>query len=75
MKDSALPGISVVTLGVADMARAERFYTDGFGLEHARPPGEVIYSSLRGHALRSSRGMRWLATREWCRRCPEASAA
>ncbi|MCY4221129.1 MAG: VOC family protein [Thiotrichales bacterium] len=51
MKDPALFAISVVTLGVADIARSERFYMDGLGLEHARPPGGVIYFKLAGTRL------------------------
>ena len=51
MKNSALSAISVVTLGVTDMARSERFYMDGLGLEHARPPGGVIYFKLAGARL------------------------
>ena len=52
MSDGAtLPGISVVTLGVADLSRSERFYMDGFGLEHARPPKEVVYFRLAGALL------------------------
>ena len=46
-----LPGISVVTLGVADVGRSERFYMDGFGLEHARPPKGVVYFRLAGALL------------------------
>ena len=48
---AALPGISVVTLGVADMERSERFYMDGFGLEHAHPPKGVVYFRLAGALL------------------------
>ena len=48
---AALPGISVVTLGVSDLARSERFYMEGLGLEHARPPKEVVYFRLAGALL------------------------
>ena len=48
---TTLPGISVVTLGVADLSRSERFYMDGFGLEHARPPKDVVYFGLAGALL------------------------
>ena len=51
MKHSVLSAISVVTLGVADIVRSERFYMDGLGLEHARPPGGVIYFKLAGARL------------------------
>ena len=47
----ALPGISVVTLGVSDLARSQRFYMDGLGLEHARPPKEIVYFRLAGAVL------------------------
>ena len=51
MNDAALPGISVITLGVADVERSERFYMDGFGLRHARPPKGVVYFELAGTRL------------------------
>ena len=51
MNDAALPGISVITLGVADVDRSERFYMDGLGLEHAHPPKGVVYFKLAGTRL------------------------
>ena len=51
MNDAALPGISVITLGVADVGRSERFYMDGLGLEHAHPPKGVVYFKLAGTRL------------------------
>ena len=51
MNEATLSRISVVTLGVADMERSERFYMDGLGLEHARPPKGVIYFRLAGARL------------------------
>ncbi|WP_025771288.1 VOC family protein [Thioalkalivibrio sp. HK1] len=44
-------GISVVSLGVGDLLSADRFYREGFGLIHARPPQEVIYFELPGALL------------------------
>ena len=51
MKRAALSAISVVTLGVTDIERSERFYTEGFGLEHARPPKGIVYFKLAGTLL------------------------
>ena len=51
MNDTALPGISVVTLGVADVERSERFYMDGLGLRYARPPKGIVYFELAGARL------------------------
>ena len=51
MNEATLSRISVVTLGVADVERSERFYMDGLGLEHARPPKGVIYFKLAGTRL------------------------
>ena len=51
MNDAVLPGISVVTLGVADVERSERFYMDGLGLRHARPPKGIVYFELAGARL------------------------
>ena len=51
MTKSALSAISVVTLGVTDIERSERFYMEGFGLEHARPPKGIVYFRLAGTLL------------------------
>ena len=51
MRESALSAISVITLGVTDMDRSERFYMEGFGLEHARPPKGIVYFKLAGTLL------------------------
>ena len=51
MNETALSRISVVTLGVADIERSERFYMDGLGLEHARPPKGIVYFKLEGALL------------------------
>ena len=52
------PRISVVTLAVADMERATRFYRDGLGLPVREDKPPVVYFELRGT---------WLALfpREW----------
>jgi catechol 2,3-dioxygenase-like lactoylglutathione lyase family enzyme len=42
------PRISVITLGVADMERATRFYRDGLGLPVREDKPPVIYFQLRG---------------------------
>lgn len=51
MTNATVPGISVVTLGVTDIERSERFYMDGLGLEHARPPKGIVYFKLPGTLL------------------------
>ena len=51
MSQATLSRISVVTLGVTDIERAERFYMEGLGLEHARPPKGVAYFELSGMRL------------------------
>ena len=51
MTTTALRAISVITLGVEDVERSERFYIDGFGLEHARPAQDVVYFGLQGALL------------------------
>ena len=51
MNEATLSRISVVTLGVADLERAERFYMDGLGLQHAGPPKGIIYFRLEGARL------------------------
>jgi len=42
------PRISVITLGVADMQRATRFYRDGLGLPIREDKPPVVYFQLRG---------------------------
>jgi hypothetical protein len=42
------PRISLVTLGVADLERAVRFYRDGLGLPQRPSPPEVAFFALRG---------------------------
>ena len=42
------PRISVVTLAVADMERATRFYRDGLGLPVREDKPPVVYFELRG---------------------------
>ena len=51
MNEAVLSRISVVTIGVTDMDRSERFYMEGLGLQRARPPKGVIYFELAGARL------------------------
>ena len=45
--------VSLITLGVTDLARAERFYCDGLGWvpSSASVAGEVVFFQLNGSAL------------------------
>ena len=46
------PRISVVTLGVADLARSYRFYRDGLGLPTIRRPGDgIVFFQTSGAVL------------------------
>jgi catechol 2,3-dioxygenase-like lactoylglutathione lyase family enzyme len=40
--------ISVVTLGIEDVARSRRFYTDGFGWEPVFENDEVVFYQMNG---------------------------
>ena len=42
------PRISLITLGVADLERAARFYRDGLGLPQRDGPEGVAFFELRG---------------------------
>jgi catechol 2,3-dioxygenase-like lactoylglutathione lyase family enzyme len=42
------PRISMITLGVRDMARAVAFYEKGLGLPKIDSPPEVAFSNLNG---------------------------
>jgi catechol 2,3-dioxygenase-like lactoylglutathione lyase family enzyme len=43
--------ISVITLGVADIARSRRFYTDGFGWTPVFENDEIIFYQMNGFVL------------------------
>lgn len=43
--------VSVITLGVADLARARNFYVDGLGWEPALELDEVVFFQLNGIVL------------------------
>lgn len=43
------PRVSVITLGVLDLARSYRFYAEGLGLPTTRVPGEgIVFFQTRG---------------------------
>lgn len=42
------PRISLITLGVRDMARAVKFYEDGLGFPRMESPPEVAFFTLNG---------------------------
>lgn len=48
--------VAVITLGVADLARSRRFYTEGFGWEPAFENDEIIFYQMNGCVLAT-----WLA--------------
>src|SRR5438874_12729427 len=43
--------ISVVTLGIADLARSRRFYADGFGWKPVLETPEIIFYLMNGLML------------------------
>ena len=45
------PRITLVTLGVSDLARAIRFYRDGLGLPQRATPESVAFFEMRGMVL------------------------
>jgi len=49
--------ISVITLGVEDLARSRRFYAEGFGWQPAFENGEIIFYQMNGLVLGT-----WLRT-------------
>jgi hypothetical protein len=42
------PRITLVTLGVSDLARSIRFYRDGLGLPQRETPASVAFFEMRG---------------------------
>ncbi len=48
--------ISVVTLGIADLAHSRRFYADGFGWKPVLETPEIIFYQMNGLMLGT-----WLA--------------
>jgi catechol 2,3-dioxygenase-like lactoylglutathione lyase family enzyme len=49
--------ISVITLGVADIARSRRFYVDGFGWQPVLDTPEIVFYQMNGLVLGT-----WLAS-------------
>ena len=43
--------ISVITLGIADIARSRRFYADGFGWTPAFENKEIVFYQMNGFVL------------------------
>ncbi len=43
--------ISVITLGVADLARSKRFYVDGFGWKPVLDAPEIVFYQMNGLML------------------------
>jgi catechol 2,3-dioxygenase-like lactoylglutathione lyase family enzyme len=43
--------ISIITLGVADLARSKRFYGDGFGWTPAFDNGDIVFYQMNGLVL------------------------
>ncbi|MDN3720535.1 hypothetical protein QW131_17980 [Roseibium salinum] len=43
--------ISVVTLGIADLSRSRRFYTEGFGWVPVFENPEIIFYQMNGFVL------------------------
>jgi catechol 2,3-dioxygenase-like lactoylglutathione lyase family enzyme len=49
--------VSVITLGIADLARSRRFYCDGFGWTPVFQNEEIVFYQMNGFVLGT-----WLAT-------------
>src|SRR5215218_6868268 len=49
--------ISVITLGVADLARSRRFYVEGFGWKPVFENSEIVFYQMNGFVLGT-----WLET-------------
>lgn len=45
------PSMAVITLGIADLARARRFYEEGFGWPPVFVNGEVAFTQMNGFVL------------------------
>ena len=43
--------ISVITLGISDLARSRRFYSDGFGWTPVFENEEIIFYQMNGFVL------------------------
>lgn len=43
--------MSVITLGIADLARSRRFYTEGFGWRPAFENAEIVFYQMNGFVL------------------------
>ena len=43
--------LSVITLGISDVIRSRRFYTDGFGWHPVYENGEIVFYQMNGFVL------------------------
>jgi len=43
--------ISIITLGITDLARSKRFYGDGFGWQPVFENGEIVFYQMNGFVL------------------------
>ena len=68
------PRISLITLGVADLARATRFYADCLGLPQLETPPSITFFELGTTWRRCGRLKAWQRMPVW-RRKARASAA
>jgi catechol 2,3-dioxygenase-like lactoylglutathione lyase family enzyme len=48
---SAMQQISVITLGVRDLARSKRFYVEGFGWKPVFENAEIVFYQMNGLML------------------------
>jgi len=53
--------LSVITLGISDLARSRRFYVDGFGWRPAFENPEIVFYQMNGFVLGT-----WLASALEC---------
>jgi uncharacterized protein len=50
-EENTMQQMSVVTLGVGDIARSRRFYVDGFGWKPVFENGEIVFFQMNGFVL------------------------
>ena len=63
--------LSLVTLGVADLERARRFYEDGLGWRRGNAHAEVVFFQIGGAVLACGHAPSWRRTPG----CPTPAAA
>jgi uncharacterized protein len=66
--------VSVITLGVTDLARSRRFYESGLGWSLDSGGDDIAFYQAGGFIVGSTSGPSWRRTLVWPRKAPASTA-